>query len=417
MKKITLFLSFAISIVSLQAQDYLINFTGTGASFTVGTVTVENLTQGKSIILSGTEVLHLAKTIAGLDPILDQNNTLLIYPNPTKDNTTIEFVSTATGKVNIELFDISGKGVVTEQATLPIGTNYFQISGLGSGIFTVRISSQSYSYIGKIVSNGTLGSKVKISYNGSSENPITAKKLKSANNEIVMQYTTGDRLKITGTFGNYSTMVMDVPTQSKTINFNFITCTDYDGNNYPVVQIGTQLWMTENLKTTKYRNGDSISNVTDSVQWRNQTTGAYCNYKNDERNSTTYGRLYNWYSLKDSRNVCPTGWHVPNDAEWLTLTTFLGTSNAGNKLKETGTTHWQSGNAGTNESGFSALPGGRRDYNASWGYLGSWGYWWSMTEYNTDNANYLYMTYGRTDVSKSYTNKTLIGFSVRCIKD
>ena len=142
MKKFTLFLSLMLSIVSILAQDYKISFTGTGASTQVGTVTVENLTQNKSITLNGSEVLHLVATRTVINPILDIDNALRIYPNPTAGNSTIEFVAKASGLTNIELFDITGKRVVSAQNTFTIGTHSFLVSGLRSGIYFVRISSQ-----------------------------------------------------------------------------------------------------------------------------------------------------------------------------------------------------------------------------------------------------------------------------------
>jgi len=140
--------------------------------------------------------------------------------------------------------------------------------------------------------------------------------------------------------------------------------TDIDGNVYQTVKIGNQWWMMENLKVTSYRNGEAIPNVTDTTEWYNLTTGAYCYYDNDAYNTTIYGRLYNWYSINDSRSIAPTGWHVPTDEEWTTVINYLGgESVAGGKLKENGTTHWTSPNNGaTNESGFSALPGGYRHF-------------------------------------------------------
>lgn len=106
-------------------------------------------------------------------------------------------------------------------------------------------------------------------------------------------------------------------------NNNGSTVKDIDGNVYHTIVIGTQTWMLENLKTTKYSNGDPIPNITDSLTWVSLETGAYCNYNNDENNSVIYGRLYNWYSVNDSRKLAPVGWHVPNDSEWRTLTDFL----------------------------------------------------------------------------------------------
>ena len=137
------------------------------------------------------------------------------------------------------------------------------------------------------------------------------------------------------------------------------TVTDQDGNVYHTVTIGTQVWMVENLKTTKYRNGDGIQNVTDSIAWWNLTSGAYCIYRNDVNNLATYGRLYNWYAVIDSRKLTPAGWHIPTDAEWTTLTDYLG-STCGDKLKEKGPNHWGGDNTATNETGFTALPGGNR---------------------------------------------------------
>ena len=177
--------------------------------------------------------------------------------------------------------------------------------------------------------------------------------------------------------------------------------------------------MQENLKVTHYRNGDAIPNVTDNTQWSNLTTAAYCNYNNDINNVATYGRLYNWYAVVDNRNLCPTDWHTPTDDEWTILTDYLGGETiAGGKMKEIGTTHWLSPNTGaTNESGFTALPGGYRSY-----YVGSfddityYAYFWSATEYNSLNAWNRNLDYGYTDVFRYFYDK-MYGFSVRCVKD
>lgn len=198
---------------------------------------------------------------------------------------------------------------------------------------------------------------------------------------------------------------------------NALPITDIDGNVYHSVTIGTQVWMVENLKTTKYRNGTDIPYITDNALWSSDTTGAYCNYQNIASNSTTYGRLYNWYAVNNVNNIAPTGWHVASDAEWTILTDFLGgEAVAGGKLKEAGTAHWNSPNTGaTNESGFTALPGGwRRDYGPF--EDGSWGYWWSATEYNATIAWNRLMVFSAANVWRNDSFKTY-GFHVRCIKD
>jgi uncharacterized protein (TIGR02145 family) len=196
---------------------------------------------------------------------------------------------------------------------------------------------------------------------------------------------------------------------------------DIDGNFYKTVKIGNQLWMAENLKTTKYNNGSTIPDVIDNTAWATLTAGAYCDYGNIVSNSATYGRLYNWYVVAPTnlKNVCPTGWHVPSDGEWTTLTTYLGGDLvAGNKLKETGTAHWASPNTGaTNETGFTALPGGHRNSDGSFGNTtGTIGFWWSFTEYDASTALVRYLSFDNGFVSKDNYYKN-VGFSVRCLRD
>ena len=195
---------------------------------------------------------------------------------------------------------------------------------------------------------------------------------------------------------------------------------DVDGNSYKTVTIGTQVWMAENLKTTKYNDGTAISNVTDNTAWSTNTTGAYCNYSNTLANSDIYGSLYNWYvaASTNSKKVCPIGWHVPTDAEWTTLTTYLGGGSvAGGKLKETTTIHWLSPNTGaTNETGFTALPGGYRDGSGSFGLIGIYGFWWSSSISGTTYAWYRYMINSNGSISGG-DNPQHAGSYVRCLKD
>jgi uncharacterized protein (TIGR02145 family) len=204
--------------------------------------------------------------------------------------------------------------------------------------------------------------------------------------------------------------------------------TDIDGNTYNTVSIGTQVWMEGNLKTSKYNDGTAIPNITVNTTWAALTTGAYSDYNNTTANSTTYGRLYNWYTVDNNaatkvasnggRNVCPTSWHIPTDAEWTTLTTYLGgESVAGGKLKETGTTHWTTPNTGaTNETGFTALPGGYRDSNGPYGNVGNYGYWWSSTEGSLTSARTRSMSFLDNTVNRATYDKR-IGYSIRCIND
>jgi uncharacterized protein (TIGR02145 family) len=417
MKKYPFVFSLLLIVVFAQAQDFKISFAGKGESSSVDTVNVENLTQGTNMALGGSEILHLVGTSTGLNPLpVNADKAFHIYPNPMTEESTIEFVAIESGIAYIEIFDISGRRVGTVQNRLQIAVHSYIVSGLPSGIYTVRINSQAYTYTGKLISNGSPGTGIKISYKGSNAIPVAAQKLKSANSEITMQYTTGDLLKITGRSGNYSTIIMDVPTVSKTITFTFLSCTDADGNNYPIVKIGDQWWMAENLNTTVYNDGTPIPFETDSATWSNLVAHGYCWYNSNVGNKDTYGALYNWFTV-NSGKLAPIGWHVPTDEEMTTLTTYLGgDSIAGGKLKETGITHWRTPNAGaTNESGFTALPAGHRDVNGSYNVMGDEGYWWSQTEYDT-TVWYRNMAYNYGGVIKGNNNRKN-GYSVRCLID
>jgi uncharacterized protein (TIGR02145 family) len=214
------------------------------------------------------------------------------------------------------------------------------------------------------------------------------------------------------------TFVLVLTNSCKKDEENTNTVTDIDGNIYHTVTIGTQVWMVENLKVTHYRNGDPIAKITDSAQWSDNLTGAYSVYDNKLSNGDIYGNLYNWYSVANSSSLCPTGWHVPTEAEWTTLATYLGgDSLAGDMLKESGTAHWESPNPkATNISGFTALPAGYRDRDFSG--IGSMSRFWSSTEndYYSSKDRYLGSYTGFSRFDKSLGSKFL-GHSVRCIKD
>jgi len=223
------------------------------------------------------------------------------------------------------------------------------------------------------------------------------------------------------------------------------TVTDYDGNTYQTITIGTQCWMAENLKVTHYPNGDAIPLITDNTVWSNlaydNTSDAYSYYDNSSANATTYGALYtyaaaigdNWARDNTAnQGVCPDGWHLPTDNDWKQLEMALGMSqaeadatgwrgtNEGSKLAGNAAL-WYNGtlenNADFGTSGFSALPSGYRYYDyGNFSFLGSTGRWWSATKYNSSLAYYRYLYYNYAEVGRYYDNKSY-GFSVRCVRD
>jgi uncharacterized protein (TIGR02145 family) len=222
--------------------------------------------------------------------------------------------------------------------------------------------------------------------------------------------------------GNYSVTVMNgmgsVTSNPAQLTVVDTALLDIDGNVYHTIIMGTQVWMVENLKTTKYNDGVALPLVTDDTAWAALTTPGYSWYGNDSGScKSAYGALYNWYAVNTGK-LAPAGWHVPTDADWSALTTFLGGATvAGGKLKEGGTMHWQWPNMGAaNDSGFLALPGGYRYVDGSFPFMGSYGYWWSATTCDATSAWARYLSCLSATISR-YNFTLGYGFSVRCIRN
>ncbi len=206
------------------------------------------------------------------------------------------------------------------------------------------------------------------------------------------------------------------------------TIQDIEQNTYRVVRIGSQLWMSENLHTTRYKNGDEIPETRGEMDWVNLTTGSWVRYNHLVANDFDYGKLYNWQAVTDPRGICPDGWRVPSDDDWKTLEIYLGMStqqaghlfgrggeeNAGGKLKSLNL--WMEPNTGaTNESGFNGRPGGRRVPGGDFDQVTRTGYWWSSTEYNPPEAYARSLSHQNGEISRMMTLKRS-GYSVRCMR-
>ena len=227
-------------------------------------------------------------------------------------------------------------------------------------------------------------------------------------------------------YGNEVSFTTGVPAPSFSCGTS--TVSDADNNSYNTVQIGTQCWTQSNLKTSKYRNGDNITTGLSNSAWENTTSGAYAIYNNDPVNDGLYGKLYNHYAVTDTRGLCPTGWHVPSDGEWTILENHLGGSSvAGGALKSTAMQPtpggWNAPNAGaTNSSGFTAPPGGLRDYFGDFNYMTYYGFWWSSSVSSASSVSSLpnawnrYLYFDLSDFNR-YFNSRSYGFSVRCCRD
>jgi uncharacterized protein (TIGR02145 family) len=435
MKKATfLFILLFITVV-IKAQVYEISFTGSGQSTNVDSVFVENLTQGTTIELAGSDILLLVEETSIASQSLT-NEDLHIYPNPMKETSKLEFYIGQPDDVKIEIYDVGGKLIVSQSGKVNLGTNIFEISGIPEGFYTAKITTSAWQKSSGFISvNNEVNTPAINSVSELIIEPQT-KSLKSTKNLVEMQYNDGDILLFKGVAGDYARVLTKVPTQTQTINFEFVPCTDLGGNHYAVVTIGNQTWMAENLAY--------LPEITFEDDWGSYTDPQYAVYDYAPGSGTetvagakatanydTYGVLYNWPAAMDGdassssnpsgvQGICPNGWHLPSDDEWTELTDYLG--DAGGKLKATGTIEastglWYDPNEGaTNETGFTALPGG---YRGGYGYfdgIGYFGYWWSATEYNTYVAWRRYMYYNLSDVVRGGDFKES-GFSVRCLRD
>jgi len=188
---------------------------------------------------------------------------------------------------------------------------------------------------------------------------------------------------------------------------------DIDGNTYKTVQIGTQCWMAENLKTSKYRDGTPIPNVQDGSRWSSLNNGAWAYYNNEAKNNSTHGKLYNWYVGSDERGVCPVGWRIANTADWSTLRAFLG-ENHGRLLKSRA--GWLNGGNGVDSVRFNALPSGGRSRDGHFYSQGSFGIWWGAYRNDREWATPYYLTNNDNVMGTSHDNE-LHGFSIRCVKE
>jgi uncharacterized protein (TIGR02145 family) len=419
MKKKTIISCFAIVAsfllftfpMKLYALNYTISFTGTGASTSVESVVVQNLTKGTTVTVPTGNVLNLTDVATSVDNINAGAENISVYPNPMQEKSTISFFSKSAGIAQINVFSLDGKKIISVSRNISQGNSSFQLL-LPKGAYTIQVQGNGFSYSAKVISQINSNCKAQIVFSGN-ENQNTSKPQKSKSAITTMLYTADDQLLYKGISGNYSTIVTDKPTESKTINFEFVECKDADGNYYSVVKIGTQTWMAENLKTTKYKDGSLITNVTDDNSWISFLSGAYCNYNNDTVNVNVYGRLYNWYAAK-SGNLAPTGWHVPSYSnEFYFLDVFLGDGYQSSiKLKSTSA-------GGSNSVGFSALANGYRSNNGSFyglNVLNTGISFWTVSE-NDNNYGWAFsLDWGSPNDMHSIFGKNM-GFSVRCIKD
>ncbi|MHA7111935.1 FISUMP domain-containing protein [Sunxiuqinia elliptica] len=419
-KKIFLFATLMFVLSNLIGQDVILTFNSADPVNSIDSIKAINIETGDIELVKGTNTINLSSSVTGMEVVPANYEAVAVYPNPFENHTVLEFYSSQRDVVGISLMDSYGRIVAKKEQNITSGNHKFNLSVANEGVYILSVSGNENKFSRKLISLKSNSASNRIEYNGYSSITPKEKSTKIAAGGLLFFYVYS---------GENITKIADSPTESKTYEVEFYECKDADGNSYPVIKIGTQWWMAENLKTTSYGNGDDIPNVIEDNEWRTLTTGAYCNYNNDDEFVDVYGRLYNWYAVNDSRKMAPEGWHIPSDEEWTILTNRLGGEFvAGGKLKEIGIAHWVSPNTDATDSiGFQGLPGGLR--NPGWGNvsnpssggdfksIGEEGHWHSSSEYDSRSIHRRFLRYDGSYIAKWDPYPKESGFSVRCIID
>ncbi|KAF0129229.1 MAG: TIR protein [Bacteroidetes bacterium] len=429
MKKSAITIFLAMILLKTIAQDYMISFTGTGDTTDVSTINIENLTSGVFLTINGGDILHLVDAV-GLENSSIDNTALTIYPNPLITESMITFFAPENSNVVLSIVDLSGRVVVQTSKLLLLGRHNYRISGLGAGMYFVNVAGDTYSSSAKLISQSVQKGEACISYI-SSETHMPDTRLKNTGVVTDMPYTDGDQLIFKGFSGQYSSVYPDIPMSDKTIEFDFVKCQDGDGNSYATVGIGDQIWMAENLKVgTRIDGNQELTN--------NSIIEKYC-FNNLESNCDAFGGLYQWNeamqydTTQGVQGICPSGWHIPTDAEWCQMEVFLDAivncttvgwrgTDVGGKMKCTGTLEagtglWRNPNSGaTNQSGFSAVPGGTRYSFGAFDMINYEGTWWSSTQSYPGTAWIRVLQFMQTNVHRNGYGKN-DGYSLRCVSD
>ncbi|MBN1480121.1 T9SS C-terminal target domain-containing protein [candidate division KSB1 bacterium] len=355
------------------------------------------------------------------------------YPNPFHPSTFITWQLSQPSEISVVIYNTLGQKVKTLFSGFQVNTlQHIRWDGIDerghpvpAGVYVCTLTSDKIRLNRKMLLLAHARGSGSITPSVS----IAAGLDKNGASRIAREYT----LRITGenieTYEHHRLLIDSDTLLYITVIPKVAPISDIDGNLYRIVKIGDQWWMAENLKVTRYRNGESIPKVTDDLEWSDLNTAAYCALTTNERLKDTFGYLYNWYAVNDSRNIAPVGWHVPTDEDWKQLEIYLGLSrvqadaeswrgtDVGGKMKEAGYAHWESPNTGaTNTSGLCALPAGYRRDNGDFENFEYQAYFWTFTEVISSASWYRQLSWLTAEVYRGYGQKR-DGLSIRCVKD
>lgn len=428
MKKILLFvLSLIASFNYVLSQDITITFAAEGESSTVDNVVATNLTTNESVSLPGNESLVLHQSATKINKLLSESD-VTVFPNPFDNNAKLNINSTKEQNVTIQLSNLSGKVMVSCKKKVTPGNHVFDISAGLPGFYVLSVTTDEGVQSTKVIQKESGIAKIEFKSTELVHKKIVQESLKGATASYVLNYSPDDIISYEIKSGDNVTVVNETPSNTKTITAEIVTCKDHNNINYKVVKIGDQIWMAENLKSTRYADGDDIPYVASDKDWEalsddyHDKDRAYC-YNSD------CGNLYTWAGAMDGalkssdvpsgiQGACPSGWHLPSYGEFKILSDFLGGGEAATpKLKERGTDHWTSPNdKATNESGFTAFAAGYRDEgDGTFKSKGIVTYWWATNRASTTLA-YTW-SISTTNPFKNVNLKQSRGCSVRCVKD
>lgn len=431
MKKLFHLYIFCIFCGVLSAQDFTITFQSKVDTVSIDSISVINQRTTQIVKLLGSDSLLLVKTATSVNQMQSNPEIECIYPNPTEDNATFCFSTDKTEDVEIRLSNINGQFLRHEKQILTQGTHRFLIKFPVAGIYYLSVFKSDGLLGLKAVYTGRKTQNSSIMYLGSEKLnsfDTDAKQLKSTANNKTLAYIEGDVIQYSFFSEENTTIISDIPNESKTIYVEFSSCIDNDNRSYKIVQIGGQFWMAENLAYLPLVSPVSESSATEPYYYVYDYDNTIVSAAKVTSNYNTYGVLYNWPA---AIAACPPGWHLPNDTEWIELRDYLiangyGFGGSGDDIAKSmaANTNWELGSGvGTpgndlgsnNSSGFSALPGGYRVSSGIFMDIGYNCYWWSSTELSTSYARYQTMTVTGIVVQGMFYKGG--GFSVRCVRD
>jgi uncharacterized protein (TIGR02145 family) len=386
-------LIFLLSL-NITAQDIIFTFEPKNATNHIDSIKAIKVNLNETAFTENSNTIRMSSFITGTKLFPKNAEGIIVYPNPFENYTQLLFHSNRNDNIKVTLINAAGQVVAATNQNITSGLNQFNISTNKNGLYILNISGNQTKFSQKIISTKNHQSPDKIEYYGYSSMPPKEKSAKTEEGDLIFFFVySGDNI----------TKIADSPTESKTYEVEFYECKDADGKSYPIVQIGDQWWMTENL-----------SYKTDSNSWA---------YNIDEINTENYGRLYTWEAAKAA---CPLGWHLPTDIEWEQLAQYISDqkgpySNWHDDWYEVGKhlkalSGWNNDGNGTDDFGFSALPGGYLGYGSNFFGIGSIGYWWSATEHERNHALFRSLIYYETNICRDYNPKDY-GYSVRCVKN